>query len=343
MTFDIVIVGGGPGGLACAEKAASRGLSTLVLERKETLGTKVCAGGITLNGLIRKVSDDLAERLFSKQYIYTRHQQVCLRSDAPIIATVDRKRLGQWMADRAGQAGAVIRSNCLVTALCRENLAFHDKGTGTDHEVSFRYLVGSDGSASLVRRFLGLSTQARGIGINYQLAGDYSDMEWHLDSKLFGSGYAWVFPHKKTISIGAYCDQNILGAKALHRSLMEWGAKQGFSLSSSKPRAELINFDYQGYRFNNIFLVGDAAGLASALTGEGIYSAIISGESVAESISDPSFESPELSRLIRNHSRHRKMAALAGKNRFLGTMLAELATFCLKNRIIDFSAAEMAR
>ena len=111
MAFDVVVVGAGPGGLACAEKTAFRGLSTLVLERKETLGTKVCAGGITWNGLLRKISDDLAERQFSKQYIYTRHQQVCLCSDSPIIATVDRQKLGQWMAVRARKVGAVVRSN----------------------------------------------------------------------------------------------------------------------------------------------------------------------------------------------------------------------------------------
>lgn len=343
MTFDIVIVGAGPGGLACAEKAASLGLSTLVLERKETLGVKVCAGGITWNGLIRKVSDDLAERQFCKQYIYTRRQQVCLCADSPIIATVDRQRLGQWMADRARQAGAVIRENCQVTTLYHKSLSYLDKETRKDHRVSFRFLVGSDGSTSMVRRFLGLSTGAKGIGINYQVEGEYSDMEWHLDSEQFGSGYAWIFPHKKTVSIGAYCDHNILTAKALHSSLLNWGAQRGFHLSDSKASAEYINFDYQGYRFNNIFLVGDAAGLASALTGEGIYSAIISGESVAKSIFDPTFEAPELHRLIKNHSRHRKMAEFAGKNKFFGAILAELVTFCLRKRIIDFSVAEMAR
>lgn len=343
MSYDIVIVGAGPGGLACAEIAASHGFSTLVLERKKNIGTKVCAGGITWNGLIRKVSEDLAERHFYKQYIHTRHQQVCLRSEAPIIATVNREKLGLRMAEKAMQAGAVIRPNCQVTMIRPEYVSFKDKTTQKVHTEPFRFLVGSDGSASLVRRFIGLSTAAKGLGINYQLEAFYPDMEWHLDSSLFGSGYAWIFPHKKTVSIGAYCDHKGIGAKALQSNLVSWGTQRGFDLGSSKGRAEIINFDYQGYRFNNIFLVGDAAGLASGLTGEGIYSAIVSGEGVAKTIVNPQFESPELSRLIKNHSRHRKMVTLAGKNKFLGTMLAEVVAFCLKTKIIDFSVAEMAR
>lgn len=343
MTIDVLIIGGGPGGLACAERTSAHGLSTLVIERKAVIGQKVCAGGITWNGLIKTVSGSLAEREFSKQYIYTRYQKVCISSDTPIIATVNRQILGQAMADKARQAGVRIHTNSQVTQITDQNVTYLDKDTQEVHTVSYRYLVGCDGSSSLVRRFVGLPTVTKGVGINYQLKGDYSDMEWHLDSKLFGSGYAWVFPHKDSVSIGAYCDQNVLGAKPLHNNLIKWGARKGFQLGSCKARAEFINFDYRGHRFKNIYLVGDAAGLASGLTGEGIYSAIVSGKSVAGSIINPAFDASEMNRLIRNHSRHKKMSLLAGKNKILGSLLAELVTFCLKKRIFDFSVAEMAR
>ncbi|MFW2367930.1 MAG: NAD(P)/FAD-dependent oxidoreductase [Desulforhopalus sp.] len=343
MTIDVLIIGGGPGGLACAERTAAHGLRTLIIERKAVIGPKVCAGGITWNGLIKTVPGNLAERKFSRQYIYTRLQKVCVSSNTPIIATVNRQKLGQAMAEKARHAGVRIHTNCQVTQIRDQNVSYVDKATQEIHTVSFRYLVGCDGSSSLVRRYLGLPTVAKGIGINYQLKGDYSDMEWHLDSKLFGNGYAWIFPHKDSVSIGAYCSQKVLGAKPLHDNLIRWGRSKGFQLSSCKPRSELINFDYRGHRFNNIYLVGDAAGLASGLTGEGIYSAIVSGESVADSIINPACRASEMNRLIRNHSRHKKMAALAGKNKLLGSLLAELVTFCLKKRIFNFSVAEMAR
>ena len=72
MSYDVIIVGAGPGGLACAEITASQGLKTLVLERKTIIGKKVCAGGVTWNGLVKKIPIDLFERQFDTQLIFTR-------------------------------------------------------------------------------------------------------------------------------------------------------------------------------------------------------------------------------------------------------------------------------
>lgn len=342
MSFDVIIVGAGPGGLACADITASQGLTTLVVERKLSLGKKVCAGGITWNGLIKKVPEDISEKQFSDQYVITRHQNICVSAPSPIIATVNRERLGRQMGHKAQSAGAEIRLGCQVVSIDNTSISLLDKSTKKFEKLNFRYLVGADGSSSIVRRYLGIAKREIGIGINYQIPGDFKEMQWHLDSSLFGSGYAWVFPHRETVSVGAYADARVIKAKRLKENLNTWGAKFGYQLSRHKGEAEYINFDYQGYRFNNIFLVGDAAGLASGLTGEGIYPAIISGEAVAGSIVNPKFDPVELKRLIKNHARHRKMVLLAGKNRFISTLLAELCTFCLKKKIIDFSAAEMA-
>ncbi len=342
MFFDVVIVGAGPGGLACAEITASKGLTTLVLERKQTLGKKVCAGGITWNGLLKKVPKEISEKQFPDQYIFTRHQKTCVSSPTPIIATVNREHLGQQMAHNARTAGAEIRLGCQVISINNDSISYLDKSIKKSKQVTFSYLVGADGSSSFVRRHLGLPSVDIGVGINFQLPVDYQEMQWHLDSSLFGSGYAWIFPHKETVSVGAYADSRVMKAKVLKKNLISWGEKFGFQLSLYKGQAEFINFDYRGYRFNNVFLIGDAAGLASGLTGEGIYPAIISGEAVAALIAKPGFNPLELERLIKNHGRHRIMVSIAGKNAFLSTVLAELATFCLKKKLIDFSAVEMA-
>jgi geranylgeranyl reductase len=342
MSFDVIIVGAGPGGLACAEITASQGLKTLVLERKPIIGKKVCAGGVTWHGLVKKVPIDISERQFKTQYIFTRYQKVSVSAPTPIIATVNRETLGQQMGRNALQTGAEIRLNCQVISINGRELTFLDKATKKLTQKKFTYLVGADGSSSLVRRHLGLPVQDVGIGINYQLPGNFPDMEWHLDSALFKSGYAWVFPHKDTVSVGAYVDARVMKAKTLQENLLKWGERTGFPLSAYKGEAEYINFDYRGYRFNNIFLIGDAAGLASGLTGEGIYPAIVSGESVAKCIASPGFNPVDLMKLINNHNRHKRMVSIQGKNKFLSIVLAELITFCLKKKFINFSAIEMA-
>lgn len=342
MPFDVIIVGAGPGGLACAEIIASQGLKTLVLERKKIIGKKVCAGGVTWNGLVKKVPIDIFEKQFDTQYIFTRFQKAIVSAPTPIIATVNREKLGQLMSHKALQAGAVIRLSCQVTSITGNVLTFLDTTTQKIEHHKFTYLVGADGSSSFVRRHLGLPVHDIGVGINYQLSGNYPHMEWYLDSALFASGYSWVFPHNETVSIGAYVDARVMKAKKLQENLLKWGEHSGYSLSGHKGEAEFINFDYRGYHFNNIFLVGDAAGLASALTGEGIYPAIVSGEAVARSILNPQFNPVELHKMIQNHTRHRKMVSILGKNKVLSTFLAELITFCLKKKMLSFSAAEMA-
>ena len=50
--YEAVIVGGGPAGLMAAKKAAENGAQVLLLEKGSHFGRKVCAGGITKQGLV---------------------------------------------------------------------------------------------------------------------------------------------------------------------------------------------------------------------------------------------------------------------------------------------------
>jgi geranylgeranyl reductase len=337
-----LIIGAGPGGLACAKVLAELGIQTLVLERKKTIGPKVCAGGITWGGLISRVPEELAEKSFRQQHIKTPFQHICIKEETPIIATVNRKNLGQYMAQLAIKAGARICTGVVVRKITKNTVLFQDRETGTQDEITFDYLVGADGSSSLVRRQLGLTSNQLGIGINYQIPGEVSRMEWHLSNRMFGNGYAWIFPHAKTISIGAYADRNTMGPGTLKKNLITWASLQGFALDKQPAKAEYINYDFQGWNFDHTFLVGDAAGLASGLTGEGIYPAIISGEQVAQTIANPNHSTAIMDSLIRNHDKHSRMVTVSGKNGFLNSILAELVTLGLRSGMIKFNKLEMA-
>ncbi len=345
MVYDVLIVGAGPGGLACAKRAAEHGLSTLVVERGRTLGRKVCAGGITWNGLLKKDYGTLAEKRFPRQQIVSRWQTIEVSAATPIIATINRVTLAEQMAEEARTAGAEIRLGQQVTAIAGQTVSCTSRLTGKRETISGGHLVGADGSSSLVRRNLGLPVEEWGTGIHYQLPGNLQEMEWHLDGQLFGNGYGWVFPHRHTFSLGAYADSRTLGAKQLQRNLLAWAHTRGFGslVKEARTQAERISFDFRGWRFGKTFLVGDAAGLASGLTGEGIYSAIISGEAVAETIADPNHLGDELQQLLKNHARHRRAVKISGWHPLLTRLLAELTVFALRSRLIDFRAAEMAR
>lgn len=342
MIYDVVIVGAGPGGLACAQLTAAHGLSTLVIERNKQIGRKVCAGGITWNGLLQLIDNDISDKKFRTQHIITQHQKAKLTSPDPIIATVNRLTLGKYMAAKAESSGAKIFSGCRVVSLDQNSLYFVESSTGHGQNIRFNKIIGADGSTSLVRRSLGIKSEALGIGINYQLPIIYDEMQWHLNAELFHSGYAWIFPHKSTISIGGYVDSRVMSAGKLKENLYTWAQNSGFNLTGERGQAELINFDYRGYRFGNRYLIGDAAGLASGLTGEGIYPAIISGQEIAKEICGLQTGSMKMKRLVKKHKMHRSMVSLAGKNRLLAKLLSETVTYLLKKKLLDFSVAEMA-
>lgn len=338
----VVIVGAGPAGLSCARVLAERGMNVLVLERKKKVGPKVCAGGITWSGLINKIPGCLEEKRFPTQHIITRYQHATVTAPEPIIATVNREKLGAHMAEVAQKAGAEILTSCQVTSVSKNTLTFVHKISKKEQAVHFEHLVGADGSSSIVRRHLGLKTEAIGVGINYQIPGDLADMEWHLDSGRFHNGYGWIFPHSDTVSIGAYADMAAISPKNLKRSLIDWASGLGFDLTCHKPSAEYVNFDYRGWKFDNFFLAGDAAGFASGLTGEGIYPAIISGEGTGRYIINPMCNMKEFEQLIKMQKRHAKMVKLTLKNRLLATASAELVTLALRFGVLDFRKLEMA-
>jgi geranylgeranyl reductase len=307
-----------------------------VLERNSSIGPKVCAGGIPSVAQGLGFPEELWERSFTSQHISSNWQHAVIRDSSPIIRTVDRGRLGRWMAERAVAAGVSIATGTLVLKISQDRV--HTRG---GEEFGFSFLVGADGSSSLVRRQLGIPTERMGVGINYQVPGNFPEMQWHLNTDLFGNGYAWIFPHQDTASIGVYARRSTSKPASLLNSLHQWAADHGHELKSRQPEAALINSDFRGWRFNNRFLIGDAAGLASGLTGEGIYSAIVSGEEVARTILDPGYESKKIARIITRHRQHNRILDLASGSKLGGKLVLEGLIFCLRAKLIPFSALEM--
>ena len=341
MRYDALIIGAGPGGLACAAKLAQDNVKVLVIDRKSVIGPKACAGGITWNGLVPRVPDYLIEKSFPDQTIITRFQHICVKEKHPIIATVNRKKLGRFMASDAQKKGAEIASSSLLESISQNSATLLSLSSQKRYTVKFDYLIGADGSTSKVRKYLKIPTKHTGIGVNFQVEGSYEKMEWHLLSNYFHSGYGWIFPHKNSFSIGAYIPYGVFSGSALKNRTLRWAQESGIDLHHLKCSAGYINFDYRGHHFDRIFLVGDAAGLASALTGEGIYPAIVSGEAVAKKIICPSEDFPEMKRLIQQQHRFKVLTALSSKSKIFSSLFAEIGPLALRYRLINFKMLEM--
>ncbi|NLX18037.1 MAG: NAD(P)-binding protein, partial [Desulfobulbus sp.] len=112
---EVLVVGGGPGGLACATLLAQHGVRVVLVERKPVVGPKVCAGGITCNGLLCHMPAKLLEREFFHQHVFTPRQSAVITGKEPVVATVNRRRLGQWMSAEALNAGVILLTGTRLT------------------------------------------------------------------------------------------------------------------------------------------------------------------------------------------------------------------------------------
>jgi geranylgeranyl reductase len=167
-------------------------------------------------------------------------------------------------------------------------------------------------------------------------------MEWHLNATLFQNGYGWIFPFRDMASVGVYVTRPYNNPKQMLCSLRRWADATKIPVGGLKPKAGLINFDYRGWHFNNIMLIGDAAGLASGLTGEGMYPALVSGETAARVIINPDYKCTELQRLIKKQIKHRRIVEFSAKNRFVNIVAMEILVLALRMGFIPFSMLEMA-
>jgi len=197
-------------------------------------------------------------------------------------------------------------------------------------------LVGADGYASIVRRYLNIPVVKRLIGLQYTLPeNDVTSMlEIYLHSRFFRSWYAWVFPHRQSLAVGCCCDPRLMNASKLRRNFHRWLSLRGITTGDAILESSPISYDFRGFRFNNIFLAGEAAGLASGLSGEGIYQSLVSGLEVAKMIMDPGYDPAPIRSVVRfNRIQNRFMRALYLSGIFRGLVI-EMILLLMKNRYI---------
>jgi geranylgeranyl reductase len=171
------------------------------------------------------------------------------------------------------------------------------------------------------------------IGIQYTIPVEDPDpiLEIHLDSRLFKSWYAWIFPHEKAIAVGCCSDPKITPPTKLRNNFNQWLEAKNIDYSGLRLETYPISFDYKGVRFGNIFLIGEAAGMASGLTGEGIYQSMVSGQEVARMIIDPDYIPAQLDKALRYNSIQHKIMDLFNWSHTIRNFLHELLLIAMNN------------
>ncbi|MFA4931182.1 MAG: NAD(P)/FAD-dependent oxidoreductase [Patescibacteria group bacterium] len=289
--YDVIVIGAGPAGLATATGLGKSDLRVLVLEKNKQIGPKICAGGLTTK--IENIGMDLrmADVLFSQIKINVPGQSVVVEMEQPFVATIDRGKLGQTMLTQVSEKVEIV-AGVKVDEIGDDWIQIDGQ------RLTYKYLVGADGSNSLARQYLDLAIKKSILGLQYIVPKKYDELELFFAAEYFNNGYAWIFPHRHFTSIG--CGR-LLGDGPSHQLMSDFSAwlnKRQIDVSRGWLEGWSINYDYQGHDFGRIFLVGDAAGFTSGMTGEGIYFAVVSGQEVARKILHPDYQYDEIKKIL---------------------------------------------
>jgi geranylgeranyl reductase len=297
VVFDVIIVGGGPAGLECARELSKSSLRVLLLEKEEGFGDKLCAGGLTTKDMeVLPLPDHIIEQKILRTSIHSRRRDAGTVTKVPALFTVDRRVLGAYQRSLLDGTAVEVRTNSQVAEIRDLSVVLKD---GTAY--GYRYLVGADGYSSMVRRHLGLKVQKKLIGFQYTIPvkQEYPALEINMDARRFSVWYAWIFPHGDTIAVGCCCDPRRADPQKIKAGFHDWLNDRKIDPGDARLESYPIAYDYRGVKFDNTFLVGEAAGLASGFTGEGIYQSLVSGQEVARMILDPMHKADKLDQVLK--------------------------------------------
>ncbi|OQX22491.1 MAG: hypothetical protein BWK75_00650 [Candidatus Altiarchaeales archaeon A3] len=293
--FDIIVIGAGPAGSTIAEKTASAGFKTLILEKEKLPRDKPCAGIAPprIYHLLGKIPEYVIERIFNGYHLFSPSGIELYTGFLKEGVIVDRKKFDYWLIERAKDAGAEVIDN-----LNANNIIFskNDNKIKINNNFYSKILVGADGANSIVRKTIGRKYKNFALGVQYTIdlpnevinekIGNWFEVHYgHVNG-----GYGWASPQNNKIKIGLGSTDDKFKKNSreyLNKFVENFKKKKEIkNLKTINFTSHLIPIDgpMEEPCRSNIILIGDAAGFVNPLTGEGIYYAVKSAQIAADSI-----------------------------------------------------------
>ena len=294
-SYDAIVAGGGPAGLAAGEALARRGCSALILEQNHEIGSPIrTSGGSFIDELdALGIPSSLYHPIPRVRFVSPRNAAVYDYSK-PRLCVMDVRGVFQFLAGKAVEAGASVRVATKV-----EGPVLQDEGVvgvrTRDEVLGARVVIDATGYRSVLLKQAGLDPGMRrfGVGAEYDMYAphcDESEAVLLVGSDLAPAGYAWVFPwgrHRVRVGVGIIHPDSDAKPDAYLDALVAGAGRYGVDLRGAQPlehHAGLIPSECFARQFagHGILGVGDAVGQASSLLGEGIRWAIQAGRMAGE-------------------------------------------------------------
>jgi len=277
--YDCVVVGAGPVGSAAAERAASLGLSTLVLEEHGTIGHPVqCAGLLSAAAFAECLVSDrpVRNRVQGARIVSDLGGELIFDAGVTKALVVDRADLDREMACAAAYAGAEFRLKSPVRRVVDDRVV---TGGPNATEIGFGVLIAADGPKGTVARSLGMErspTHLAGVQADVMLPETVDTRLVELYPNAAPEFFAWRIPVSDRVVRVGLCGETGV-REQFGAFLARWPGSVIHHVSGTIPLGTMP----RTYGRRTLF-VGDAAGLAKPTSGGGIYTGVRSGRYAAE-------------------------------------------------------------
>ncbi len=291
---DTVIIGAGPAGSSVAETLANSGRDVLIVDKASFPRHKVCGGGIpkrTKEILNCDYSHLVESKITSVLLVGGWGND--LRVDVDDMAEiVDRVHFDELILKSAVDAGASFLPKKEVVAIELKNNKWQIMFRGDDKsKLMASNICLASGAKVDIKITPAIPKLPLGIAIEgFTKIKKDANLENRqtavFDFTCINGGYGWVFPRKNCYSVGiGTCKWKCPDIqKRLTKICSEDKYFGGNIRNISGAPLPFFTKPLPSYVFNNLYLLGDSAGLVDPLTGEGIFFAIKSGIFAAESI-----------------------------------------------------------
>lgn len=159
-SFDVVVVGGGPAGLACGIKLAKKGVNTLLIERGRFCGSKNLFGGVVYTSSIKEIVPEFPEvnprpverPVTEEGYIFFSKKGIVkffhTKPNFQEAFTALRARFDAFLSEYALKKGLIIAPKTKVVDVISENSKV--SGVIVDRPRSFNDLRPAEVKAKIV-------------------------------------------------------------------------------------------------------------------------------------------------------------------------------------------------
>jgi geranylgeranyl reductase family protein len=282
---DVVVIGGGPAGLAAARGLAVSGWRVSVLEDHEQIGAPVHCTGVLAHDALAALdlpATSVLNPLRTVRFVAPRGHTFDYTTTSTEAVVIDRQTFDRSLAEAATAAGAEIVCGRRVTTLTPipGGMRVGIDGAGP---MDTRAVVMACGAAYALQRRFGMGLprtflQSAQLELPAERPGD---VEVHFGSSIAPRGFAWAVPvHRPEgtfARIGVMADDHAdrYFAQMVDRVADRWRVVRPRAAS---PRRRLLPLGAVGRSYGDRLLaVGDAAGLVKPTTGGGIYYSVVSG------------------------------------------------------------------